>query len=258
MGIRQPLEHNKDTMRNALLITLSALLLLAFKSSPVTVFMIGDSTMAIKDTDKTPETGWGMPFATMFDKNVIVDNRAKNGRSTRTFLSENRWQPVLDMMKPGDYVFIQFGHNDESKEKVDRYTPPQDYTANLVKFVTETRAHKGIPILLTPVVRRHFDSAGIFHDSHGVYPDLVRAVAAQYHVPLIDMDTKSGKLLVQLGKDSSVKLFNQIEPGVNPHYPNGVHDNTHFNPYGAEQMALLAAQGVRELKLDIAKHLIKK
>src|SRR6478735_8005632 len=93
----------------------------------ITVYLIGDSTIADKQPNKFPETGWGTPFKVFFDSSVVVDNRAKNGRSTRTFISENRWQPIVDQLKEGDYVFIQFGHNDESKEKVDRYTTPDEY-----------------------------------------------------------------------------------------------------------------------------------
>ncbi len=122
------------------------------------------------------------------DDKVIVDNRAQNGRSTRTFISENRWQAIVNQLNKGDYVFIQFGHNDESKEKVDRYTPPDDYRNNLIRFVAEVRAKEAIPVLLTPVMRRRFDEDGHLQDTHGEYPNLVRGVATQYHVALIDRD----------------------------------------------------------------------
>ena len=111
--------------------------LFSFNEAPnkITVYLIGDSTIANKETKAYPETGWGMPFKYFFDSTVVVDNRAKNGRSTRTFISENLWQPVADNLKEGDYVFMQFGHNDESKEKTDRYSSPEDYKKNLVKFI---------------------------------------------------------------------------------------------------------------------------
>ena len=115
---------------------LSTLLAFSFQEHKVKVYLIGDSTIANKVTTAFPETGWGMPFQYMFDSTVVVDNRARNGRSTRTFISENLWQPVADNLRPGEYVFIQFGHNDESKEKVDRYTSPQDYKRNLKKFIS--------------------------------------------------------------------------------------------------------------------------
>lgn len=108
----------------------------------IKIWLIGDSTMSVKETRAYPETGWGMPFVYFFDSTVTVDNRAKNGRSTKSFLAENLWQPVADNIREGDYVFIQFGHNDESKDKGERYAPPELYKANLEKFVRETRAKK--------------------------------------------------------------------------------------------------------------------
>src|SRR5690242_2002161 len=114
----------------------------SFQQKKITVYLIGDSTIAIKEKKAYPETGWGMPFVNFFDSTVVVDNRAKNGRSTRTFISENRWQPIVDQLKEGDYVIIQFGHNDESKEKTDRYTTPDEYKKNLVKFIEETQSKK--------------------------------------------------------------------------------------------------------------------
>jgi lysophospholipase L1-like esterase len=138
-----------DMKKICLLLFALALLSFAYKQKTKTkVYLIGDSTMSIKETKVYPETGWGMPFAYFFDSTIEVDNRAKNGRSTRTFISENRWQPLADNLQEGDYVFIQFGHNDESKEKTDRYTTPEQFKINLTKFVTETRAKKASPILI--------------------------------------------------------------------------------------------------------------
>src|SRR6478609_7591938 len=140
---------------------LAVLCVSAVPFNKITVYLIGDSTMSIKEKKAYSETGWGMPFALFFDSTVVVDNRAKNGRSTRTFISENRWQPIVDNLKEGDYVFMQFGHNDESPEKVDRYTPPEDYKKNLTRFINETRSKKAIPVVLTPVTRRKFKDGKI-------------------------------------------------------------------------------------------------
>src|SRR5205807_460875 len=226
----------------------------AVKQRPIKVYLAGDSTMAQKLPAKRPETGWGEMLSKFFqDGAVIIDNRAQNGRSTRTFISEGRWQAIVDALKPGDYVFIQFGHNDESKEKVDRYTPPADYRNNLIKFVSEVRAKKATPVLLTPVRRRRFDKDGRLQDTHGEYPDIVRSLAAEYKVALIDMHRSSAAVLVQFGVEGSRKLFLQLKPGENSNYPNGIEDNTHFNPFGAEVMAGLAADGIREQRLSIAK-----
>lgn len=242
----------------SLLCLLLALAGSAAAKEPVVVYLAGDSTMANKLPEKRPETGWGEAFPKFFKPGEVrIENHAKNGRSTRTFIEQNLWQGLLDKLKKGDYVFIQFGHNDSSKEKPDRYTPPEDYRKNLVRFVSEARAKQAIPVLLTPVMRRRFDKAGVFQDVHGVYPGIVREVAAELKVPLIDMHRKSEKVLVGYGPEPSRKLFLQLKPGENPNYPNGVDDNTHFNPLGAEIMAALAAEGVRELKLGLAKHLSK-
>jgi len=226
------------------------------------VYLIGDSTMANKTRANFPETGWGMPLVTFFDTTIVVDNRAQNGRSTRTFLAENRWQPVASALQPGDYVFIQFGHNDESPDKPERYTSPADYRQNLVKFVTETRAKKGIPVLLTPVTRRYFDQAGHIKETHGPYSAATVAVAKEQRVTLVDMDQLSRALLQQLGDETSKLLFMQLEPGDHPNYPLGRHDNTHFNELGARRMAQLVvhdllAQHVSLVEDHLAKPLAK-
>ena len=113
----------------------------AYGEQPVTIHLAGDSTMAEKLPEKRPETGWGECLQSFFDeKRVVVKNYAKNGRSTRTFISEGLWSALLEQVKAGDYVMIQFGHNDESKEKVDRYTPPEDFRKNLIRFIEDVRA----------------------------------------------------------------------------------------------------------------------
>lgn len=231
----------------------------AAAQTPVTIYLAGDSTMAQKLPEKQPETGWGEALGQFFRENSVrIDNRAKNGRSTRTFISEGLWQGIIDSLHQGDFVFIQFGHNDESKEKTDRYTPPADYRANLIRFVSEVRAKRAIPVLLTPVMRRRFDDKGIFFDTHGEYPDIVRAVAREYRVPLIDMHRKSEVVLKQYGAEPSRKLFLQLKAGENPNYPNGIEDNTHFSPQGARVMASLVVDGIRELHLALAKFLKKR
>jgi len=244
-----------------LALTLLAILLLAPAAAakePITVFIAGDSTAANKAENKRPETGWGERLQKHFDTSrVRVDNHAANGRSTKTFISEGRWQALIDKVKEGDYVLIQFGHNDQSKEKGERYTPPDDFRANLARFVTEVRAKRATPVLLTPVMRRRFDKDGKFYDVHGEYPDLTRRVAAEQRVALIDMHRMSEKVLVKYGPEESRKLFLQLKEGENPNYPKGVDDNTHFSPLGADIMAGLAADGLRGQKLGLVKFLKK-
>lgn len=233
--------------------------LLACKQKPQTlpnVYLIGDSTMAEKKADKRPETGWGEKLPLFFEAGIKFENHARNGRSTRSFIAEKRWEAVVNKLEKNDYVFIQFGHND-SKEGTDRYASPADFSKNLLRFIKETRLKQAYPLLLTPVVRRRFDENGNFYDTHGAYPDAVRAVAKQYKVPLVDMHQKSEKLLIESGEMASLEFFLWLEKGENPHYPDGVSDNTHFSPTGAKVMAGLVVEGIKEEKLALEKYLKK-
>src|SRR6266853_696520 len=240
----------------AIVLSVTHSLFVQAQSRSITIYLAGDSTMAQKLPSKRPETGWGEMLGKFFqDDKVKIENRAQNGRSTRTFIGENRWQGIVDLLQPGDYVFIQFGHNDESKEKTDRYTPPADYRNNLIKFVSEARERKAFPVLLTPVMRRRFNDRGEVQDTHGEYPDIVRGVATEYDVPLIDMHRRSAVVLAHFGPEKSRSLFLQLKPNENPNYPNGIEDNTHFNPMGAAIMARMAVDGIRDLKLGLARYL---
>ena len=230
----------------------------SFSTKPITIYMIGDSTMSIKAPRAYPETGWGMPFAGFFDSTVKVDNRAKNGRSTRTFISENLWQPVFDNLNEGDYVFIQFGHNDESKEKTERYTTPDQYKENLTRFVKETRSKKAIPVLLTPVSRRRFDKEGNALETHAAYSPLVKEVAKALNVLFIDLDTKSKDLYQRMGVENSRLLFLQLKPGEHPNYPGGKDDNTHFNELGARLIAQIVLAEVKVIDPLLAERIIKR
>lgn len=243
-------------MRTLLLIAFLSVIAAA-QDRPVTVFLAGDSTCADKLPEKRPETGWGEMFGKHFkDGKVRIENRAMNGRSTKTFISEGRWQKILDDIQKGDWVFVQFGHNDSSKEKGERYAPPEMYRANLIKFIDEVKSKNGNIVLLTPVVRRRFDKDGKFYDSHGEYPDIVRSVAKDKKVPLIDMQKKTEALVVKYGVEGSRSLFLQLKPGENTNYPNGIDDNTHFNPKGADEAANLVVEGIRENKLKLRKLLL--
>ena len=219
-----------------------AVVLTAFALPPkkkIRVYLIGDSTMCEYEAKRAPLTGWGMPFKNFFDTTVTIDNRAKGGRSTRTFLSENRWQPIADSLQEGDYVLMQFGHNDEAKEEryKDRYTPVPDYKVNLAKFIAETRARKAVPVLITPVTRMRFDKEGKQQETHMEYTAAVFEVAKQYRVPVIDLDKRSRVLLTQLGPVNAYYLFMQLAPGEHPAYPEGQKDNTHLTDYGARRIA---------------------
>ena len=225
-------------------------------SAQISVYIAGDSTAAIKTADKRPETGWGEMLQQYFDPaKVKIVNEAQNGRSTKSFIAEGRWQSIVDRLRNGDWVFVQFGHNDESKDKSDRYTPPEDFKKNLTRFIADVQAKKANIVLMTPVMRRRFDKDGKFYDTHGDYPDYVRQVAKDQNASLIDMHRKSEAVIVKYGVEGSKELFLQLKPGENPNYPNGVEDNTHFRPKGAEEMAKLAVEGINENKLKLRKYL---
>jgi lysophospholipase L1-like esterase len=225
----------------------------------ITVYLIGDSTMCPYETSRAPLTGWGMPFALFFDSTVLISNRAKGGRSTRTFISENRWQPIADSLREGDYVLIQFGHNDEATEPKykDRYTPVPDYKTNLARFIAETRVRKAIPVLITPVTRMRFDSNGHALETHREYTAAVWEVAKQYNTPVIDLDGKSRALLQEMGPARASLLFMQLDSLEHPNYPAGQKDNTHFNEYGARRMAELVLAEIKKLHLELENHIIK-
>ena len=229
---------------------------LPLEKKRIKVYLIGDSTMSVKEVKAYPETGWGMPFTAFFDSTVQVDNRAQNGRSTRSFMAENRWQPVVDKLQAGDYVFVQFGHNDEVPTKA-TYTKPEEFTANLVKYITDTKSKGATPVLLTPVARRKFDAAGHITGTHDAYSALVRTVAQEQSVALIDLDRISQQLLEKMGPENSKLLFNQVEPGEHPNYPQGKQDDTHFNELGARKMAGLVLAQIKTLHLELAERIVK-
>ncbi len=222
----------------------------------IKIFLAGDSTMSIKETKAYPETGWGMPFVYFWDSTVTVVNRAKNGRSTKTFISEGLWKLIYDEAREGDYVFIQFGHNDESKDKGERYATPDTFKMNLTRFVTEARQKKAIPVLITPVSRRKFDKDGNAMPTHEIYSPLVKEVAREQNVLLIDLNDKSRSLYQQFGAENSKLLFMQLKPGEHPNYPEGREDNTHFNELGARLIAQIVLNEIRTLKPDLAERII--
>ena len=258
-----------------LLAVLMALVLVctsATNQKTTTIFIIGDSTAAKKDLSKgSPERGWGMALQCYFDEAFIrVDNHAVNGRSSKSFIDEGRWQKVLDKLQPGDYVIIQFGHNDE-KPKADRHTDPgSTFDYNLAKFVRETREKGGIPVLMNCVVRRNFvmkaakndDDEALRNttfkdapqqvegdsliDTHGLYRVAPRDVALRMNCYFVDANKITHDLEQSLGPEGSKKLHMWYKPGEHKALPNGRQDNTHYNIYGAHQVARLLADALCE------------
>lgn len=228
------------------LITIAGLSFMIPEKNNIRIFLAGDSTMSIKEPRYYPETGWGMPFVYFWDSTVTVINKAKNGRSTSSFRNEGSWKQIMDECKEGDFVFIQFGHNDEVATKK-TYTTETEFKTNLLRYVTEARDKKTTPLLLTPVARRKFNAAGQIEGTHDVYAQLVRDVAKETGTLLIDLDKKSQALYQELGVEHSRLLFVQLKPGEHPHYPEGKEDNTHFSELGARMIAQLVLKDLKTL-----------
>ena len=259
--------------RNLLFLTVLAVLFLtaAMPDRTTTIFVIGDSTAANKDiSGGKQERGWAMALQAYFDDHIIIDNHAVNGRSSKSFIDEGRWDKVLQKMKPGDYVIIQFGHNDE-KPKADRHTDPgSTFDYNLAKFVRETREHGGIPVLMNCVVRRNFfvnapendddeklrtqtfkDGVKMIEgdsliDTHGLYRQAPRDVARRMNCHFVDANQITHDLEQGLGTEVSKQLHMWYLPGTEPSEPKGKQDNTHYNIYGAHQVARLLADALCE------------
>jgi len=207
--------------------------------------LAGDSTMQDVDPEQSPEFGWGQLLLQYAEADTAIFNHAKGGRSTRTFIEEQRWQQLLDQTKAGDWVLIQFGHNDAAYDKPERYTAPVDYASNLRRFVADVRARQARPVLITPVARRHFDDQGKLRDMHGIYPSLVEQASRELDVPLVDLFASSSDLLLQLGVAGSIKLFVHIGPDEHPCCAEGRIDNTHFTRLGALTVAGLVVEEIR-------------
>jgi lysophospholipase L1-like esterase len=203
--------------------------------------------MADKKPDAYPETGWGQVFPEFFDSTrVDFENHAKNGRSSKSFIYEGRWDSLLGRVTPGSYVFIQFGHNDESPSKGERYSALPEFKNNLRKYVTDVLAKGAFPIVMTSVVRRKFNENGELIPTHGEYPDATIEVAAELDVPLIDHRALSAEVVSQKGDSLSRELYLWVEPG-HPNYPDGEKDDTHFSPDGAREMARLVAEEIEKI-----------
>jgi lysophospholipase L1-like esterase len=221
------------------------------------VHLVGDSTMADKPTDPpNPERGWGQMLPALFRDPTMVVNHAVNGRSTKSFIDEGRWQQVLAALRPGDYVLIQFGHNDEKSADPKRYAAPDGaYQDNLRRFIRESRAHGALPILATPVVRRKWDAKGNLVDTHGEYPDAMRSVAREENVPLLELQRLTVALLEKQGVEESKRIYLWIPAGAYASLPTGRQDDTHFSADGATAVAELAVQEMRRLELPLVRRL---
>lgn len=217
-----------------------------------TVFTIGDSTMADKKPEVAPETGWCQALPSFFDSTIVVRNMAVNGRSTKSFITEGRWKAVTDALKPGDWVFIQFGHNDAKSQDTTRFTDPlTTYRQNLEKFVRETREKGAYPVLITSIVRRKFEK-GMLVDTHGDYPVATRLVAAAMNVPLVDLQLLTAGAVTATGEEPSKNIYLWTPPSAR--FPEGRKDDTHLSGEGATLVARLAVQQMAMIRLPLAEH----
>ena len=238
------------------------------KPKPVKVYLIGDSTVADYTLDegymqkKYPITGWGQVFQQFLKKDnlkkikqliksdsALVIDKAKGGRSTRTFFEEGRWKEVLSTLEKNDLVLIQFGHNDAAKDKPERYVDIPGYKDFLRMYVKETRAKGALPILITPVTRNYPWKNGKLGSAHGEYPQAVKDVAQELNVPVIDLTSLSAAFFTTKGNEFvSKNYFMNLDSAKYEAYPKGQKDNTHFQPEGAKEVARLVYEGLKEIK----------
>lgn len=202
-----------------------------------------------------PERGWGQALAQYFRPEVKVENHAVNGRSTKSFIDEGRWDTVLEALHSGDYVLIQFGHNDQKFKDPTRYTnPASGYYNNLLRFVQETRDKGATPVLLTSIVRRNFNEYGTLEDTHGLYPLVVRQVASDHDVAFIDHLSMTEAFVAALGDEPSKEYYMWIAPGQYEKLPDGKQDNTHLTQKGADQYARFVADAIRDSDLSLKRY----
>ncbi|MCF0180443.1 MAG: pectin esterase, partial [Bacteroidales bacterium] len=242
-----------------ILTTVLALLTFAVQAQVITVHLMGDSTMAEKDLSLgSPERGWGMMFPNFLDNQVKVINYAHNGRSTKSFIDLGDWDKVKANVKKGDYVFIQFGHNDSKKDDPARFTEPYGaYQDNLRLYINTVRKLGGNPVLLTPVSRRWFTSEGVFKENaHTDYPAAMKAVAAELNVPLLDITTPTENWIRSAGDEATRAYFMHLPKGKYASHPEGKIDDTHLNPRGARKVTSIICEEIKKTLPEIAKHLV--
>ncbi|RMZ60175.1 rhamnogalacturonan acetylesterase [Chryseobacterium nematophagum] len=218
-----------------------------------TLFLIGDSTMANKENpDKNPEHGWGQILPQLLTTEIAIQNHATNGRSSKSFRAEGRWDKVMKQLKKGDFVIIQFGHNDQKVNDSTRFTNPYtQYRANLERYVNETRAKGATPILMSSIVRRNFNENGVLIDTHKEYPLVVRMVANDLKAAFVDMQLLTEQLEISYGPENSKKLHLHYKKQEIPYYPEGKDDDTHLSKLGAESIAKLAVNSLKNMKTGL-------
>ncbi|MFF3341278.1 rhamnogalacturonan acetylesterase [Streptomyces flavidovirens] len=227
-------------------------------AATATVYIAGDSTAQTYRSGYHPQAGWGQTLPGFFTQNITIANHAIGGRSSRSFIEQGRLAAIHQAIRPGDYLCVQFGHNDATVSNPDRYTSPADYKEYLRNdYIRATRARGATPIVVTPVSRRSFNaSTGEFNVSFPAYVNAARAVAAEERAPLVDLSELSRVFLTKLGVEASKNIFLWLSAGQYPNFPNGIQDNTHFQLKGATEMSRLVARAVAGLGLPLSGEVI--
>lgn len=226
----------------------------AADTGKISIFIAGDSTASYYDAARAPRAGWGQVLQNFFTDNVQVQNFAASGRSSKSFIEEGFQNKIVNLIKPNDYLLIQFGHNDEKTGDAARYTDPKTtFKTYLTQYINDARSKGAIPVLLTPVNRYKFSGSNLV-PTHGEYPQAIIDLGKELNVPVIDITAKSKQLFETLGPEKTFKLFLNLDPGESPNYPKGVKDNTHFTTTGATEIAKLVIEGINENNLPLAKY----
>jgi lysophospholipase L1-like esterase len=226
------------------------------RAHAITLYLAGDLTVCDQPPLSDPYTsygGWGQGLPLFFKPGVAIANYAAAGRTSISSINEGKLNDILKVIQPNDYLFIQFGHNDEHTGSGS--SPFTTYEAALQKYIDGARAHKAIPVLVTPVARRSFDSSGKIVDTHGNYPVAMRQLAARENVMLIDLTALSMTYFQSLGPTGTQSVFAYFNAGASPDFPNAVADNTHFQVNGAIQVANLVAGAIKSQNISHSHHI---
>lgn len=221
---------------------------------PPKLFLIGGSTMATFPETR-PVVGWGQMLPRHFKNPAQVDNRARSGRSSKSFIDQGQWETLRADLRPGDFLIICFGTNDSASDPQRRTEPRGSFRENLERFIRETRANGATPLLATSVARRQWDAQGRFVEPPSDYVVVTREVALREKVPLLELRRATVELERSLGVEGSIALHLHLPPGAHPEHPNGVKDDTHHNAEGARRVAELVVREIRRLNLPLGQWL---
>ena len=224
-------------------------LFVACKQQPINIWLAGDSTLAWKKPSRSPESGWGEGLKLYVNENTMVHNHAASGRSSKSFIDEGRWQNMVDSLKKGDYVIIQFGHNDEKTKEKLHTTPYGTFKENLKKFIEESKQKGANPIVCSSIVRRQFNPDGTLKDTHGDYIAAAEEIAKETKILYVDMESLTHELVTEMGPDKSKEIYN---------YTSRKQDSTHLNVKGAARVAELFVKEIKAQHLPLSAYLNNK